>query len=247
MPLAKRLAHIILATSMMIGCAVPDDTDLSEESANDSASVPFAELTVLARDRSCSKAQPCTRLPSAPTECTLEHPCDVRLPYDHEADDLAKAIEATLASEVPTETRPLYFEQELTSARERTPDGGGFQFFQGAWGRGAIYAHLQSDGVMLAQPIYGDILATWEHYGWETILGYPSSPEQDASDPAESINCLSRGGDRQQHFGIVAWDDGAAHASEAVICWSPSQGTFVLPETLADALQRGESVTRLAL
>jgi hypothetical protein len=58
-----------------------------------------------------------------------------------------------------------------------TPDGrGGFLFYKGNLGRGAIYAHTRS-GITRAQTVYGLILASWESRGWENGAGYPINDE----------------------------------------------------------------------
>jgi len=58
-----------------------------------------------------------------------------------------------------------------------TPDGrGGFMFYKGNFGRGAIYGHTRSFTTR-AHTIYGLILASWESRGWENGAGYPINDE----------------------------------------------------------------------
>jgi hypothetical protein len=68
----------------------------------------------------------------------------------------------------------------------KTPDGaGGYMFYKGNLGRGAIYAHPR--GSIRANTIYGNILASWELRGWETGDGYPIEDERASTATDRSI------------------------------------------------------------
>jgi hypothetical protein len=78
-----------------------------------------------------------------------------------------------------------------------TPDRqGGFMFYRGNFGRGAIYGHTRS-GVTSANKIFGNILAAWELRGWETGAGYPVSDERD---PNATERRLCPAATKIQHF-----------------------------------------------
>lgn len=142
---------------------------------------------------------------------------------------------------IEQELRSAYFATKHNSVPQQTPDGGAFQYFQGSIGLGAIYSYTQTNGAVDTHPIYGDILTTWSSLGWETLLGYPRSDEMPAEDRSAETPCLSIGGVRQQLFGDVRWEiDGMYGGGEAVLCWSPTFGTRVLPAELERALHSPE-------
>jgi hypothetical protein len=81
----------------------------------------------------------------------------------------------------------------------KTPDGaGGFMFYKGNLGRGAIYAHPRN-GTNRAQTVFGNILASWELRGWETGDGYPLIDERDAT-AGDRVACFSASVTRVQRF-----------------------------------------------
>lgn len=141
-----------------------------------------------------------------------------------------------------SELRAQYFQTALTDTL-KTPDGtGAFQFYSGAWGQGAIYTHAypipgSSEFGRSENAIYGAILQAWAQDGYETVLGYPVSPERDASDYLPESSCLSEGAVREQVFGFLRWDTGASRGgSRAVLCWSPDRGVWILPKEIAQGL-----------
>lgn len=136
-----------------------------------------------------------------------------------------------------------YFAADLMPEPLATPDGGAFQFFSGSAGVGAIYSYAYATDVGTARvtsPVYGAILSAWGNWGFETLLGYPTSIEDDAADEPGAA-CRSEGGVRQQPFGYVGFTaaDERPTSARALLCWSPERGVWALPRELAEGL-RGE-------
>jgi hypothetical protein len=94
-----------------------------------------------------------------------------------------------------------------------TPDGmGGFMFWRGTAGIGAIYSH----GPVTSKPenlsthaVYGNILMSWAERGYETGKGYPINDER-VIPPGESLERTTCGPDatvtqffmRPNEFGV---------------------------------------------
>lgn len=100
----------------------------------------------------------------------------------------------------------------------KTPDGiGGFMFYKGNLGRGAIYAHVrQGSTTATAATIYGNILASWELRGWETGDGYPIEDENDSTG-IEDVIC---GGNALRIQRFRKWNSSTVKYG----CWNPAWG-----------------------
>lgn len=67
-----------------------------------------------------------------------------------------------------------------------TPDGfGGYMFWTGTVGYGAIYSHdpagAPSGSAPVTNPVYGNIVLSWAELGFETGKGYPVDAEHNPS------------------------------------------------------------------
>lgn len=165
--------------------------------------------------------------------CAADPAAPVSLPLDEarqqlEADeDGEKAIHARHAS-IPPALREEYFDRALTDALSTADGRGAFRFFEGSSGVGAIYSNPhgatwdEREGwhrARVTEPVYGEILQYWAAYGYESVLGYPSSPEY-AVDDTSAL--------REQRFGELVVETAPAGRTRetATLRWTPEHGVW---------------------
>jgi LGFP repeat len=106
---------------------------------------------------------------------------------------------------------------------DATPDAlGGFQYYHGTGGQGAIYAHNQW-GTIYQGAVYGNILKSWARLGWETGKGYPRGDEYTPSASDITNRRCPANTTRVQTF------QGLSESTGRSACYAPGIGEGAFP------------------